>query len=61
VNRPSLKARDIEALVYTYRANAAPLAESQGQRGSSRRFSAMVLVTAGLLLLAVVMLFLLPV
>jgi len=61
VRSPSLKARDIEALAYIYSPQAqSPLREIQGQRRALRGSSAMVLLTAGLLLLAAVMMYLLP-
>lgn len=62
MNKPSLKARDIEALAYTYSPQVqSPVPEIQGLRGALRGSSAMVLVAAGLLLLAALMLGLLPV
>jgi hypothetical protein len=60
MNRPSLKARDIEALAYIYDPQESPVPEIHGLRGASRGSSAMVLVTAGLLLLVALMMCLLP-
>ena len=57
--RPSLKARDIEALVYIHSPRAqSPLPEIDGQRSASRGSSAMVLVTAAVLLLAALLMYL---
>jgi hypothetical protein len=56
MSRPSLKARDIEALAYIHSPRAqSPVPEIHGQRGALRGSPAMVLVAAGLLLLAALM------
>jgi hypothetical protein len=61
MNRPSLKARDIEALAYIYDPQESLVPEIHGPCGASPGSWAMVLVTAGLLLLAALMMCLLPV
>jgi hypothetical protein len=59
MSRPSLKARDIEALAYIYSPQAqSPVPEIHGQRGALRGSSAIVLVTAALLLLAALLMYL---
>jgi len=55
MKRPSLNARDVEALAYIYSPQAqSPLAEVQGQRGAVRG-SSLIVLTAGLRLLAALM------